>query len=47
MGMKILIDMVFSPNKGSKTRGHEVKLVKDQSILLGYQEVLVLTEDNT
>ena len=28
--MKILIEMFFSLKKGSRTRGHEVKLVKDQ-----------------
>ena len=30
MGMKILIDMFFSLKKDSRTRGHEVKLVKNQ-----------------
>ena len=30
MHMKILIEMFFSPKKDSNTRGHEVKLVKDQ-----------------
>ena len=30
MGMKILIEMFFSLKKDSITRGHEVKLVKDQ-----------------
>ena len=31
MGMKILIDIYFfSPKKDSRTRGHEVTLVKDQ-----------------
>ena len=28
--MKLLIDMFFSLKKDSRTRGHEVKLVKDQ-----------------
>ena len=30
MGMKILIEMFFSLKKDNRTRGHEVKLVKDQ-----------------
>ena len=30
MGMKILIEMFFSLKKDSRTRGHEVTLVKDQ-----------------
>ena len=30
MGMKILIEMFFSLKNDSRTRGHEVKLVKDQ-----------------
>ena len=31
MGMKILIEKCFfSPKKDSRTRGHEVKLVRDQ-----------------
>ena len=30
MGMKILIEICFSLKKDSRTRGHEVKLVKDQ-----------------
>ena len=30
MGMKILIEICFSLKKYSRTRGHEVKLVKDQ-----------------
>ena len=30
MGMKILIEIFFSLKKDSTTRGHEVKLVKDQ-----------------
>ena len=30
MGMKILIEMFFPLKKDSRTRGHQVKLVKDQ-----------------
>ena len=30
MGMKILIEIFFSLKKDSRTRGHEVTLVKDQ-----------------
>ena len=30
MGMKILIELCFSLKKDSRTRGHEVKLAKDQ-----------------
>ena len=30
MGMKILIEICFFLKKDSRTRGHEVKLVKDQ-----------------
>ena len=30
MGMKILIDIFFPLKKENRTRGHEVKLVKDQ-----------------
>ena len=30
MDMKILIEMFFSHKKNSRTRGHEVTLVKDQ-----------------
>ena len=30
MGMKILIEICLSLKKDSRTRGHEVKLVKDQ-----------------
>ena len=30
MGMKILIEMFFSLKKDSRTRGHEVNLVKGQ-----------------
>ena len=30
MGLKILIEMFFSLKKHSRTRGHEIKLVKDQ-----------------
>ena len=39
MGMKILIEIFFSLNIYSRTRGYGVTLVKDE-------EVLVLTEDN-
>ena len=30
MGVKILIEIYFSLKKDSRTRGHKVKLVKDQ-----------------
>ena len=30
MGMKILIEMFLSLKKNSRTRGHEIKLVKNQ-----------------
>ena len=30
MGMKILIEMFFSLKKDSRTRGYDVKLVKDR-----------------
>ena len=30
MGMKLLIEMFFSLKKDSRTRGHDLKLVKDQ-----------------
>ena len=30
MGMKILIEICFSHPRKSRTRGHEVKLMKDQ-----------------
>ena len=33
MGTKILIEICFSFKKDSRTRGHQVKLVKDQCIL--------------
>ena len=37
-------NVFFSLKKDRRTRGHEVKLVKDQC--RSHQEVLVLTEDN-
>ena len=33
MGTKILIEICFSFKKDSRTRGHQVKLVKDHCIL--------------
>ena len=38
MGMKILIEMFFSLKK-DRTKGHEVKLVKDQSRL----DIIIIT----
>ena len=43
MNMKILIEIFVSFKKYSRTRGHEVTLVKD---CVGWISILVLTEDN-
>ena len=40
--MKIL----FSLKKDNRTRGHELSNISIGSVKIGYQEVLVLTEDN-